>query len=326
MSNTETNIVRFDRFMQHALHDPEVGYYSNNIQTVGANGDFSTTATISSILGKAIARTALEWAHKNKTPLNLIEIGGGDGSLAKAVIKSIPIFKRWRLNYHIIDSSVPLTKKQQQKDTLSNIVRWSSEIKPALDCCEGVAFIFSNELVDAFPVRVFKKSDTLWSELHLHNQEEHFLPCYDNMPESSALDYGSYHNGQRIEIHQSYREWLDDWLPSLKRGQLLTIDYGDIHPEVFFRKPLGTLRAYSHHQCITDNSVYSNPGKQDITADVNFTDLMQWGDQSNLETISLTTQRDYLMPYANQTAANQFLIHPDGAGSAFKVLLQQKNE
>ncbi len=322
MTDTPAKLVRLDRFMQHALHDPELGYYATNIQTVGASGDFSTTATLSNLLGKAISKTALDWSHKNNAPLNLIEIGGGDGSLAKSIIKSIPFIKRWRLKYHIVDSSCSLTKKQQQ--TLPRNVKWHRQIKNALKSSNGIAFIFSNELVDAFPVRAFKKSEDHWDELYLHNKQEHFYPCSENIPESSALNSKTHNTGQRIEVHQSYHKWLNDWLPDFKRGQLLTIDYGDTHPELYYRMPNGTLRAYSQHQRITGPAVYTNPGKQDITADVNFTDLVQWGEQANLATISFMTQLDYLTPHASQSSEDQFLIHPDGAGSAFKVLLQQK--
>ena len=179
--------------------------------------------------------------------------------------------------------------------------------------------------MDAFPVRVFKKSENHWDELYLHNQKEHFLPCSkESLPESSSIDHNAHSIGQRIEIHQSYHEWLNDWLPSWKSGQLLTIDYGDTHPELYYRMPHGTLRAYSHHQRITGQSVYTNPGKQDITTDVNFSDLIQWSNQIGLKTLSLITQREYLIPHVSQKPQDQFLIHPDGAGSAFKVLLQEK--
>lgn len=323
MNTEDTKMVRFDAFMKHALHDPENGYYARNIESVGASGDFSTTATLSSVLGTAIANSALEWSRANKSPLNLIEIGGGDGSLAESVIKSIPFMKRWRLDYHIVDSSNPLTEKQQQRK-LPKKINWHSGMKSALSSCKGIAFIFSNELVDAFPVRVFRKSEAHWNELFLHKQEEHFCPCADTLPESSALNYTAHQKGQRIEVHQSYRDWLLDWLPSWKLGQLLTIDYGDTHPKVYYRMPEGTLRAYSHHQRITGKAVYHKPGRQDITADVNFTDLITWGKQDGLEKLSIVNQLDYLTPYVNGSAEDQFLIQPDGAGSAFKVLLQQR--
>ena len=41
--------------MARALFDPERGYYTRHIKTVGARGDFSTSATLSPALGHAIA-------------------------------------------------------------------------------------------------------------------------------------------------------------------------------------------------------------------------------------------------------------------------------
>jgi len=291
MSIPDTKIERFDHFMQRALHDPLTGYYAQNISNIGFAGDFSTTATLSNILGKAIAASALKWSKENNTPLNLIEIGGGDGSLAKSIIKATPFFKRWKLNYHIVDSSKPLIEKQQNK--LSQKVSYHKEIKSALNNCKGIAFVFSNELVDAFPVRIFQKTDTGWNELYLKNEEEYFRPLENNIANSSALKH-SHNNAQRIEVHESYHHWLKDWLPHLKQGQLLTIDYGDSHPK-------------------------------DITADINFTDLIEWGEQNGLETIALLKQAKYLSPYSKQSPEDEFLTCLQGAGSAFKVLLQQKN-
>ncbi len=323
MDTSKPKLVRFDSFMRSALHAPTSGYYSRNIKTVGQTGDFSTTPTLSNVLGKAIANSALHWSKSNKLPLHLIEIGGGDGSLADSIIKSVPFLKRWKLQYHIVDSSAPLTENQQQSE-FSKKLRWHSDLISALNSCKGIAFIFSNELVDAFPVRIFKKADDHWDELYLHNDEEHFCPCADTIPIASALIDSNHKKGQRVEVHESYREWLLEWLPSWKKGQLLTIDYGDAHPQLYYRNLEGTLRAYSHHQKLTGKAVFHNPGKQDITVDVNFTDLIDWGKQDGLETNYFISQRDFLQPFITNHHADQFLINPDGAGLAFKVLLQQK--
>lgn len=322
MNPDNTNPVRFDSFMQRALHDPCHGYYAKHIKTVGKTGDFSTTATLSRALGRAIAHSALQWAKTQKQPLNLIEIGGGDGSLAKTIIHSTPLIKRWKLNYHIVDSSPTLTAQQQKIN--SKKIHWHNNIKTALKATKGIAFIFSNELVDAFPVRILKKNNTQWLELYLNQQTEIFLPCQKNLPNSSATKSNKYKPDQRIEIHESYHQWLQEWTPHWLSGQLLTIDYGDTIDKLYYRMPRGTLRSYSNHQHITGPATYLNPGRQDITADVNFTDLINWGNTLNLKTISLTNQRDFLLPFIKDTPADHFLTHPDGAGSAFKVLLQQK--
>lgn len=315
-------MLRFDHFMQQALHHPEHGYYSRKIQTVGADGDFSTTATLSNILGKALAASYLQ----QKEVTHIIEVGAGDGSLAKSLLKSLPFLKRLRTSYHIVDSSTPLT--QQQKRKLSRKIQWHSEIKSALASAEGNAFIFSNELVDAFPVRIFKQSNNEHKELYLKGTAEHFHPVEPNQEPSiysSALQDTALQQERRIELHESYHAWLEDWLPYWKNGQLITIDYGDTYPELYYRMPHGTLRAYAHHQRITGPAVYQNIGHQDITADVNFTDLMQWGKELGLKTVSYLKQAEYLTPFISpDNEADAFLTMEHGAGSAFKVLIQEK--
>ena len=39
---------------------------------------------------------------------------------------------------------------------------------------------------------------------------------------------------------------------------------------------------------------YQNPGKQDLTYDVYFPDLIEWGEKIGLETESLITQAEFL--------------------------------
>ena len=91
--------------------------------------------------------------------------------------------------------------------------------------------------------------------------------------------------GQRVEAFQSYRNWLTTVDRHLHRGALLTIDYGGSPTEIYHRKPGGTMRAYFRHQRIEGKEIYLRPGRQDLTADVNFVDLQEWGEQLGLKTI-----------------------------------------
>lgn len=111
---------------------------------------------------------------------------------------------------------------------------------------------------------------------------------------------------------------------------MLTLDYGGEFPQVYHRQPRGTLRAYLLHQRLTGASVYENMGRQDITADVNFTDLMRWGESCGWETSSLETQRDFLKRQLrgfaqrlSQDPALRFLADEHGAGTAFQALVQR---
>ena len=61
-----------------------------------------------------------------------------------------------------------------------------------------------------------------------------------------------------------------------REGAMLSIDYGGTTGEIYERRPQGTLRAYRGQQRLTGAEAYELPGRQDITADVNFEDLESW--------------------------------------------------
>ena len=147
-------------------------------------------------------------------------------------------------------------------------------------------------------------------------------------PASSALAMKST-VGQRVEVFQSYRNWLTTLDHHLQRGALLTIDYGGSPTEIYHRKPGGTLRAYFRHQRIEGMGIYLRPGRQDLTADVNFVDLQEWGEQLGLKTIQCVTQADFIREWdrersKNQKTADRYISDESGMGEAFKVLHQRK--
>ncbi len=91
--------------------------------------------------------------------------------------------------------------------------------------------IFSNELVDAFPVRVFENTAGGWREIAVTfdadgNAGESLLSPAPLPP--SSVFAPNHAPGQRVEVHDSYRRWLADWLPHWRAGRMLTIDYGGI--------------------------------------------------------------------------------------------------
>ena len=79
------------------MYDPEEGYYTKNIRTVGKTGDFSTSATLGGELGGAIAVWIREEWRRAGRKLPVIEIGPGDGSLHHTVLKALGFGGRWGL-------------------------------------------------------------------------------------------------------------------------------------------------------------------------------------------------------------------------------------
>jgi len=306
--------LRFDRFMELALHDPERGYYARRIRGVGKGGDFTTTPMLTPALGKAVAAWAKS-ALKESGCRDLIELGPGEGVLAESVTKAFPWWSKPQL--HLVEKSVPLREKQAAR--LGKRVTWHDTIESALDACRGKACIYSNEFADAFPVRRFRREESGWSELFLDPQEV-WQPC-DALPESSVFSL-SFSPGQIVEVAEPYHDWLRGWLSKWRAGRMLTIDYGTPVDTLYHRRPRGTVRAYFMQQRLEGPAIYQNPGRQDLTADVNFTDLQAWSaPQAN--TVKLMTQREFLLPHVDSAnPADAHAADANGAGSAFMVLEQ----
>lgn len=312
--------LSLEKFVEAALFDPNRGYYGSRIKTVGAGGDFSTSATLSTLLGRAIAH----WVISRPRLLPIIEVGAGDGSLARDISTAIPLLQRWRIPYHIVDTSDPLREKQRANAPRGT--RWHLDLASALDACDGEALIFSNELVDAYPPRQFRRERDGWSELHLESTPDGIAEVwqpvsFDDLPPSTSLA-PSTPPGHRVEVHDSYRQHLYNIAPHWISGEMLTIDYGDTADHIYHRRPHGSMRAYLLHELREGGEIYQNPGQQDLTCDVNFTDLIQWGNDHGWQPHPLQTQSEFLTPFAKGSTVDHYLLHPDGPGSAFKVLRQ----
>lgn len=306
----------FSAFMARALFDPQRGYYTRHIKTVGARGDFSTSATLSPSLGRAVAAWLKSESRLHPPVRHIIEIGAGDGSLMQSVRQSLGWWARRRLTFHIVETSPVLRAQQQQR--FGRKVRWHTDVESALAEVMGSAFIYHNELLDAFPATLVRWNATeqLWQELWV---PESLHPLQLDPAHFSTLRHTSFADGQRCELHPSIHDWLRAWTPHWKHGAMLTIDYGDDFPRLYHRRPLGTLRAYFMHQRLTGSDVYANPGRQDITADINFTDYRAWLRDCGVEEVSDQSLADFLRPHR----APARLLDADGAGLAFKCLVHR---
>jgi SAM-dependent MidA family methyltransferase len=144
--------------------------------------------------------------------------------------------------------------------------------------------------------------------------------------------------GFTAEINLEARRWIRQIAASLERGYHLAIDYGYLAGE-FYAQPRGTLMCYWQHQAVEDP--YLRIGEQDITAHVNFSDLMDTGIENSFETARFMTQMDYLIGLGileeierlgttgdaesmQRLVKIKKLILPGSMGQRFKVLVQTK--
>ena len=341
--------VSVEIYLAAALYHRQVGYYMNRTAVGGRYGDFATSATLHPALGKAIARWAAASRPSGRGRWHLIEVGAGTGDLAAAIFAGLHWWQRRRLHYHVVEISPALRRRQRERLGVRRVA-WHDSVATAVAAAAGRALVISNELVDAFPCRQLVWQDGRWCERlvapiaptasggGMAAQGRNVTPVvgapvqqtdgYTALAGESWPD-GTIPAGQIVEIHATYRRWLAEWVPQLRAGALLTIDYGDTMPALYYRRPAGTLRAYFQHQRFTGDDAFARFAGQDVTCDVNFGDLVSWGDELGLVTESLTDQRTFLEQWyrgyrraAMQSPAAAFLGDREGAGGAFKVLIQ----
>src|SRR5260370_9675924 len=163
----ESRTVRFDRFMEVALYDPVHGCSRVEMETVGRRGDFSTSATLDASLGRALAHwiraeaRALRLAHPT-----IIELGSETGQLAHTILRR---FRPWeKLRYYVVDV--------RTRNRRSRRIKRFNLVSEALKAADGIAILFSNEFVDAFPCRRFVRTESCWYAIWTARQEDHSPP------------------------------------------------------------------------------------------------------------------------------------------------------
>ncbi|WP_084019354.1 class I SAM-dependent methyltransferase [Desulfuribacillus alkaliarsenatis] len=340
--------ISFRNFMELCLYHPEAGYYQRASEKTGKGGDFYTSPNVSSVFGEVIANYIYKmWIELGSpNPFQIVEFGAGKGQLAEAIITKLAkgSFDLNNLNYIIIDASKSF--QQEQKQRLDSFpVTWLDSIEELTKPIEGC--ILSNELIDAFPVHWVRYEDNVLLEKFVGydalKQEFTILhkPAAKELCDYFQEQQVQFTSGQEAEVNLEAKKWLEQCANELRRGYLLTIDYGYLRDELYApHRKCGTLLCYRKHR------VNENPlqfvGEQDITSHVNFSQLIDWGEHLGLDTIQFFNQQEFLMqggimaylqaittsnpfdPLFKKNAAIKQLLMPGGMGDTFKVLIQGK--
>jgi SAM-dependent MidA family methyltransferase len=344
--------IPFARFMELALYAPGLGYYERR-RKIGRAGDFFTSVSAGPLFGQLLAFEFARWLDCDSAEggVQFVEAGAHDGRLAADILdwthRHRPdLFAR--LEYWVLDSSP--ARRAWQEETLRPWlpkVKWVSDIA-ALGQSQVTGIIFSNEFLDSLPVHrlAWSAARRQWQEWHVTVQGEVFAWQRRNpsaelaaqLPQAPNELAAALPDQYTVEICPAAAAWWRAAAAALRRGKLLTIDYGLRDGEWFRPERVhGTLRAFARHHASAD--LLGQPGEQDLTAHVNFPALMEAGHAAGLRTEGLLRQsrflteimaRTRLAPESfapwDQKATRQFqtLAHPEHLGEQFQVLLQAR--
>lgn len=332
--------ISFRDFMELSLYYPGSGYYTSAGDKTGENGDFYTSPHVSGLFGELITMQLEEmWHLSGKKEFMIIEYGAGNGTLCYDILNQSKLNKELysRLTYYIIEKNKLIHEKGlasgHEKVFLVDSVQ---EISPVTGC------MLSNEVLDNFSVhRVVMKDELM--EIFVDYQDgfiEVLRPASEELKDYFSQLCIKLPREALAEINIQALQWVKEVAVALKKGFVITIDYGFTSHELYNKqRSMGTLLSYHKHMLI--DCPYINIGKQDITAHINFSALHHWGKKNGLELCGFTSQSDFLHALGlahhlrkQETMKNRevgikeklfllqtFLLE---MGNKLKVLIQQK--
>jgi SAM-dependent MidA family methyltransferase len=346
--------IPFSQFMEWCLYHPNDGYYQSAREKIGKGGDYYTSSSVHPLFGHLIGKQLCQMAEVlGDETFDVIEMGGGKGFLCEDILNwaksNSPAFYH-QLKYHLLETSPTFLKEQKKrlsKQESEGKVDWIDSEKFRDGKIQIAGCVLANELIDAFPVhRVICIQGGL-KEIYVNQENGKFREQWGELSDRNISDYFrsmeiTLQEGQKAEVNLKALKWLEGVSQCLIRGFVLTIDYGYLAGELFapYRKE-GTLLCYYQHQ--TSANPYERLGEQDITAHVNFTSLIQKGEEEGLRFTGFVPQYRFLMGLGilqemeslekgmpeieglRLRLSLKHLIEPEsGMGEVFKVLVQHR--
>ena len=291
----------FSRFMEMALYEPGLGYYSAGLHKLGAEGDFVTAPETGPLFAGCLARQVKELAGVLGEYV-IVEAGPGTGRLAADLLRQLPEqFLPER--YLMLERSADLRRVQRQNiaqavPSLTDRVDWLDE--PPREGWAGV--LIANEVLDALAVERFRVSEDGLQQVCVATRGEGFdwafraaPPQLENAVEHVIADLGSrLPPSYRSEINPHMAAWLEALTGEMQRGLAVFIDYGFPRGE-YYRpdRSDGTLMCHYRHRAHDD--VFFWPGLQDLTAWVDFTALAEAADACDLDVLGYASQAMFLV-------------------------------
>jgi len=348
--------LKFSEYMNIALYEPALGYYSGGLQKFGQKGDFITAPEISPMFGQClanqIAEVMAEFKADGKCDVSIVEFGAGSGVLAADVLLRLEALKLLPEHYCIIELSAELQQRQKktmnnQAKHLLNRVRWLNQLPEDM----SHVIVVANEVLDAMPVECFQMgSDTTTSQslvVGFENNElvSKYLPADELIVEKvtgmQQRSEFSFSENYKSEYNPAVGGWLAALEGKIESLVILLIDYGYNEKEYYHQDRVdGTLMCYYQHRA--HDNIFWWPGLQDITAFVNFTDVAYSAVSLGMEISGYTTQAAFLLAnglselHAEQVTDDiqqqiklsqqiKTLTLPSEMGDRFKVMAITKN-
>ncbi len=293
--------ISFARYMQLALYEPGLGYYSAGARKLGAAGDFVTAPEVAPVFSRCLA-VQCEEVLRSLGGGDVLELGAGSGVMAAELIAELARRDCLPARYRILDVSADL--RERQRATLAAAVPQLLERVEWLDRLpeDFTGIVVANEVLDALPVERFVVRGGVVNALGVTSQlgrlewsEARASAALADAVRGVERDMdATWPDGYTSEINLGLADWLAALAASVRRGVLLFVDYGLPRREFYAaERSDGTLLCHFRHRFHDDP--FTRIGLQDITAWVDFTAVAEAGQAAGLELAGYATQAHFLI-------------------------------
>ncbi|MBF1237663.1 MAG: SAM-dependent methyltransferase [Lautropia mirabilis] len=350
--------LSFARYMEMALYEPGLGYYSNPGQVFGAAGDFVTAPELTPLFGATLARQVSPWLKDPALAGSgqvVLEVGGGSGMLAAQLLNALDNVGHHEVRYLILELSAE--RREHQRQTLKSLapglmdrVGWLETFPESF---AGV--VVANELLDAMPVQLFEWQADAEAELQEmgvtwvdgqfawapHPADAVLTETVAALRNRLGPEGAQWHSPYRSEICPAQQAWMRTLADCMTAGVVMLLDYGFAAPEYYHpQRDQGTLMCHYRHRSHADPFLW--PGLSDITAHVDFTALARAATAEGFSLVGYTSMAAFLLNaglldeladlprepesfWFAQAQAVQQLISEAEMGELFKVIAFEKN-
>src|SRR5690349_2207427 len=154
--------MSFARYMELALYQPGLGYYTGGSTKFGGAGDFVTAPELSSLFSQTLARQGAQIL--DQAGEQIVELGAGSGRMAHDLLLSLAELGALPFSYAIVELSGELRRRQRQTldrlpQALRSRVQWLDAMPDKI-----AGLVLANEVLDALPVHLIAWYDTSITE------------------------------------------------------------------------------------------------------------------------------------------------------------------
>ncbi len=277
--------ITFAEFMEHALYGP-AGFYER--PPVGVEGHFVTSPHVHAVFADLLrfALGEMREALGDPEPFQIVEVGAGGGTLARALLDGFAETGGPAIAYTAVEVSPGAREK---------LAALSVRVAERIDDVGSIdrACVIANELLDNLPFRRVRRHADRLTEVRVGVESDRLVDVESACDAELVALAPAFGDGEQATVPTGAIAFVDRLARALVRGYALLIDYGSGATGSGATGSAGEVHGYRDQRVLED--VFDDPGSADVTAGVNLALVARAAEQRGLHVLGSVRQREALL-------------------------------